>query len=352
MTNVNEESNAHLSIGEFARRSRLSISALRFYGDCGVLVPARIDGSSGYRFYAAHQLREATLLRHLRALEMPIAEIRSFLTADPIAARVALDSHWKRLEQGFDRSRSAFAAVQVLLSSREESMPATTTLDSSELARGLRQVLPAAGHIGHDHRYPAAVLVDLREDGVRLVATDGHRLAVRDLPSSTFNPGRIVIDAADAERLASIAQGAGPITLSVGAELGVRTTSVSANFTAVIDHYPDYEAILARCGSSRLLVSTAALIARLDRNREMVVLNLAGKATSSDGVAFPATYDGDDLTIAFNPSFLADALAAGIGPEAILQLGSSIDPVAIRSADDGTLTCLVMPIRLKDSAAA
>jgi DNA polymerase-3 subunit beta len=315
-------------------------------------VPARIDGSSGYRFYAAHQLRAAAMLRHLRALEMPIAEIQSFLTANPAAARVALDSHWKRLEQRFDRSRSAFAAVQMLLSSREESMPATTTLDGTELARGLRQVLPAAGPIGQDRRYPAAVLVDLREDGVRLVATDGHRLAVRDIPSSTFDLGRTVIDAVDAERLASIASDGGPITLIAGSELAVRSASVSANFAAASDHYPDYEAILARCGSSRLLVSTADLFARLDRNREMVVLKLARTATSSDGVPFHATFEGDDLTVGFNPSFLADALAAGIGPEAILQLGSPFDPVAIHSADDGTLTCLVMPIKLKDSTAA
>ena len=348
MTTVNEEPTALLSIGEFAQRSGLSISALRFYGDCGLLVPARIDGSSGYRYYEAHQLREATLLRHLRALEMPIAEIQSFLTADPAAARAALDSYWKRLEQRFDRSRSAFAAVQLLLSSKEEAMPATTTLDGSELARALRQVLPAAGPIGKEPRYPAAVLIDLREDGVRLVATDGHRLAVRDLPSSTLDLGRTAIDAAEAERLASMAEDAGPITLSAGSELAVRATSVSVSFPAVSDHYPDYEAILARCGSSRLLVRTADLGARLDRNRDLVVLKLAGTATSSDGVAFPATYEGDDLTVGFNPSFLADALAAGIGPEAILQRGSPIDPVAIRSADGGTLTCLVMPIRLKD----
>lgn len=80
------------------------------------------------------------------------------------------------------------------------------------------------------------------------------------------------------------------------------------------------------------------------------MLKLTRKATSSDGVPFHGTYEGDDLTVGFNPSFLADALAAGIGPEAILQLGSPIDPVAIRSADYGTLTCLVMPIRLKESA--
>src|SRR5260370_20372632 len=185
-----------LWVGEVAQRSSLPISARRFYVDCGLFVPAQMKGRSGYRYYEADQLREATLLRHLRALDMPIAEIQSFLAADPDAAQAALDSHWKRLEQRFDRSRSAFTAVHALLN-KEESMPATSTVDGAQLARGLRQVLPAAGPVGHDRHYPAAVLIDLSEDGVRLVATDGHRLAVRDLPSSTLDLGRTLIPALD-----------------------------------------------------------------------------------------------------------------------------------------------------------
>ena len=56
-------------------------------------------------------------------------------------------------------------------------------------------------------------------------------------------------------------------------------------------------------------------------------------------------FQGDDLTIGFNPGYLADALEAGIGPDVIFQLGSEVDPAAIRSADEGTLTWRVMPIQ-------
>jgi DNA-binding transcriptional MerR regulator len=349
---VNEESAGLLSIGEFAKRSALSVSALRFYADCGVLVPARIDSFTGYRYYAAEQVRNAALLRHLRALAMPIQEIQLFLTTDPTAAQAMLESHWQRLERRLDTSRRALAAVQMLLRSKEDPMPATTTIDGGELARGLRQVLPAAGWLGQDRHYPAAVLVDVREDGLRLVATDGHRLAVRDVPASTTELGQTVISVADAQRVASIAEDAGPITLTAGDEVALRTTTETVRIAAASDHYPDYEAILARCGDSRLLVDTADLAARLSRSSELVVLKLTALATSADGADFPGKYQGEDLTIGFNPSFLADALDAGIGREAILQLGSAVDPVAIRSADDGTLTCLVMPIRLQERATA
>jgi DNA-binding transcriptional MerR regulator len=51
-----------LSIGEFARRSRLSVKALRLYDERGVLVPARVDEASGYRYYDAAQLEAAQLV--------------------------------------------------------------------------------------------------------------------------------------------------------------------------------------------------------------------------------------------------------------------------------------------------
>jgi DNA-binding transcriptional MerR regulator len=51
-----------ISIGEFARRSRLSLKALRLYDERGVLVPARVDQASGYRYDDAAQLEEARLV--------------------------------------------------------------------------------------------------------------------------------------------------------------------------------------------------------------------------------------------------------------------------------------------------
>ncbi|MGO9082934.1 MAG: MerR family DNA-binding transcriptional regulator, partial [Streptosporangiaceae bacterium] len=44
-----------ISIGEFARRSRLSLKALRLYDERGVLVPSRVDQASGYRYYDTAQ---------------------------------------------------------------------------------------------------------------------------------------------------------------------------------------------------------------------------------------------------------------------------------------------------------
>ena len=50
-----------VSIGEFARRSRLSLKALRLYDELGVLVPSRVDQVSGYRYYDTAQLERRAL---------------------------------------------------------------------------------------------------------------------------------------------------------------------------------------------------------------------------------------------------------------------------------------------------
>jgi DNA-binding transcriptional MerR regulator len=72
-----------ISIGEFARRSRLSLKALRLYDELGVLVPSRVDQASGYRYYDAAQLDEARLVELLRQLQLPLASINELLTCDP-----------------------------------------------------------------------------------------------------------------------------------------------------------------------------------------------------------------------------------------------------------------------------
>ena len=64
-----------LSIGVFARRSRLSLKALRLYDRLGVLTPAHVDPANGYRRYHVSQLATARLVVMLRRLDMPLGQV-------------------------------------------------------------------------------------------------------------------------------------------------------------------------------------------------------------------------------------------------------------------------------------
>ncbi|MGH9107395.1 MAG: MerR family transcriptional regulator [Acidimicrobiales bacterium] len=88
-----------LTIGAFAQRSGLSRSALRFYDECGLLLPVAGDDSTGYRYYAAAQVRDAVLVKRLRAAELPVGDVRRFLAAGVAERKQMLAAHACRLEE-------------------------------------------------------------------------------------------------------------------------------------------------------------------------------------------------------------------------------------------------------------
>jgi len=79
-----------LSIGVFARRSRLSLKALRVYEHLGLLKPVQVD-ANGYRRYRASQLATARLISMLRRLDMPLAQVAEVVAATgPQGAEISM----------------------------------------------------------------------------------------------------------------------------------------------------------------------------------------------------------------------------------------------------------------------
>jgi protein phosphatase len=87
-----------LTIGAFAKASRLSPKALRLYDELGLLSPARVDPVTGYRRYAPGQLEQARLVAWLRRLGMPLARIQRVCALDAAAAAQEVRSYWARTE--------------------------------------------------------------------------------------------------------------------------------------------------------------------------------------------------------------------------------------------------------------
>ncbi len=101
-----------MSIGEFARDSRLSAKALRLYDELGLLPPARVDEDSGYRFYEPGQLKPARLIAALRQLQVPLAEIKAILPLEPAQAAERVRVIWAATEAGHT-ARRALAAYLI-----------------------------------------------------------------------------------------------------------------------------------------------------------------------------------------------------------------------------------------------
>jgi DNA-binding transcriptional MerR regulator len=105
-----------LSIGEFSQLTHLSIRTLRRYHDSGLLEPASIDPSTGYRRYTSEQIPSAQVIHRLRELEVPLAEVGEILATEDLELRTELISgHLQRLEAQLDRTHAAVTSLRQLL---------------------------------------------------------------------------------------------------------------------------------------------------------------------------------------------------------------------------------------------
>lgn len=89
-----------LTIGTFAKASRLSPKALRLYDELGLLTPARVDPVTGYRLYAPEQLDQARLVAWLRRLGMPLVRIQQVCTLEAGPAAEEIRAFWAQVEAG------------------------------------------------------------------------------------------------------------------------------------------------------------------------------------------------------------------------------------------------------------
>jgi DNA-binding transcriptional MerR regulator len=123
-----------MSIGEFARNSRLSTKALRLYDELGLLLPARVDEVSGYRFYEPGQLKQARLIAALRQLQVPLAEIKAILPLEPVQAADRVRGVWAATVAEHTARRALAAYVIDELSGKRSVMYEVKTRDIPERA--------------------------------------------------------------------------------------------------------------------------------------------------------------------------------------------------------------------------
>ncbi|MFF8599422.1 MerR family transcriptional regulator [Streptomyces sp. NPDC015232] len=105
-----------ITIGELAGRTRLSVKALRLYGERGLLVPGEVDGRSGVRRYGDEQVERARRIALLRAVGMPLARIGDVLDAGGGEEAVRLfDVYWREQEAVHAARREAVRHARAVL---------------------------------------------------------------------------------------------------------------------------------------------------------------------------------------------------------------------------------------------
>lgn len=127
------------TIGEFSRITGMTVKALRFYHEQGLLTPSLIDEQTGYRYYDDAKVGAARVIAFLREMEFSVAEIRDILHAagaggDEGQLFEAMERQKALLEERIRRSKKAVRLLDQFLSEERQAKVAmsTSTFDMEE----------------------------------------------------------------------------------------------------------------------------------------------------------------------------------------------------------------------------
>ncbi|MGC8509786.1 MAG: DNA polymerase III subunit beta [Acidimicrobiales bacterium] len=243
-----------------------------------------------------------------------------------------------------------------------------TSVPARELLLGLSQVVRAAAT---DDARPllTGVLFTTDHDSLRLIATDSYRLAVRDVPGvkGFTDSYDILVPARALQELQRVAG-----TPTDDAQIGVTLTEadisfvvgrtsiasrlIDGNYPSVLQlipaSYPNQlriakDTLLVSLRRTRLLAKDATSSVRLTMRDKNVEIRTQSHDTGDVEDNVDADYQGEELTIAFNPNFLIDGVEAVLGDEIVLELSDSVRPAMVHGVDDERFRYLLMPVRVQ-----
>lgn len=109
-------------IGDFSRLSQVSVKALRFYDEVGLLKPTYVDRDTGYRYYSATLLPRLNRILAFKELGLSLGEIIHLLEGDLPAPRVRelLQSRRAELKRRIERERAQLVEVDAWLARIEQ----------------------------------------------------------------------------------------------------------------------------------------------------------------------------------------------------------------------------------------
>lgn len=221
-------------IGDFSKFCRVPVSMLRYYSDIGLLSPALVDGSTGYRYYALDQITQVNRILAFKDMGLSLDAIRQMLR-EPVSSdeiRLMLRQQEMNTEQEIAEAQSRLARIRARLDLTEHSS------DASEIV--LRALDPMTV-------LSCRANVPLPEDVGRLLGTVASSLGnftVTGAPFTIFHDEEFKDADLDVETAIPIqALEETQIGLVEGHPLNVRSLA-QVNLAATLVHMGDYETLL------------------------------------------------------------------------------------------------------------
>lgn len=355
----------YITQGIVERRTTMPILGnilIQSIGD-GVLVSATDQEISVRRRCTAAVKQKGTLTAGARKLyEM----VREFPEGD-IRIR-SLDNDWIEVSAG----RSKFRLVG--LDAREfPAMPGVTGKEeqairiSADTLGGMIERTLFAVSADETRANLAGVYVEAVETGrLRMVATDGHRLALvtRDVEGARIEPGVVIPRKAVLELRKVLEGGEEPVDLSVtGGVAHVERGPVQMTMRLVEGDFPDYHQVVPQSAERVALLEAGPLLAALRRvsivssertrgvklllDQQRIELSSINPDVGEATEEIEVEYDGAPLGMGFNARYLIDVLSIFPADAKVeIALNDDMSPAIVRPVGDADYCYIVMPMRL------
>lgn len=238
-------------------------------------------------------------------------------------------------------------------------------LESADFCRAIRQTGFAAAT---DAAKTILTGINLQIEGneVRLAATDGYRLAVRQLTlQQEFPAHRFIIPKRTLVELEKLIKQDDQDTLLMSfsdAHILFESADKVVTSRLIEGKYPDYNKILPKNFQRKAWVETRTFLSAVERvaimsSEQTHVISFAlntGEMTVSAGAeqgkaqeSLPLKLEGDPLSISFNAQYLIEVLRTYAEDSAhlLIQMNSEVQPVVFSAVDNDDYVCMLMPIK-------
>ena len=240
----------------------------------------------------------------------------------------------------------------------------TIKLPAGQIAEALRQVVRAASS---DDARPVltGVLLARHEKGLRLVATDSYRLAIRDLAGAeVFQADETVLVPSKAlQELARALTSNQDVGVSISdREITFSVGDIQLNSRLIEGQFPDYEALIPQNYPNRLRIDRDLLLEAVRRVKllvrdtttptrialrpDSVELTVVSQEIGQATEEVEAKYDGAEMTVAFNPAYLIDGLEAVAAGDVLIEMIDALKPATLKADEAGEFLYLLMPVRV------
>ena len=211
------------------------------------------------------------------------------------------------------------------------------------------------------------ILIEGTDNGhLRIVATDGHRLAMisRPIEGASTGSGAILPRKAVGELRKILEADEHDIDLIVGDGVAyVMRGPVEMSMRLVEGEFPDYTQVVPKKSSKIAKVDAASLHAglrrvsivsgerskgvKLDLEKGKLELSTINPDVGEGTEEVDVDYDGEPVHVGFNARYLIDVLSVLPGDKVVeIGLNDEVSPGVIRVADDAEYRYIVMPMRL------